>query len=93
MGVGMRVESSAGGILPNGIDPQYCPVICDEAACRLQQDMHQAALAALQREIQLLRAENAYLRDQVKRSPQRPVLCDLRVDFASDLEWGSFWQP
>lgn len=31
----------------------------------VQQDAHQAAIAALQREIQLLRAENAYLRDQV----------------------------
>ena len=31
----------------------------------MQQDAHQAAIAALQREIKLLRAENAFLRDQV----------------------------
>ena len=31
----------------------------------VQQDAHQAAIAALQREIKLLRAENAFLRDQV----------------------------
>ena len=40
----------------------------------MQQDAHQAAIAALQREIQLLRAENSYLREQVWTAPAWYVL-------------------